>query len=72
MEDDIVYSREGERWGHAGLVPEDGKYCLGQRMMQFRADIDFSPGFLMWLLNSDNVYKQGQLDTVGATSPGSL
>lgn len=66
---DIVYGREGERWGHAGLVPEDGKYCLGQRMMQFRADIDFSPGFLMWLLNSDNVYKQGQLDTVGATSP---
>ena len=66
---DIVYGREGERWGHAGLVPEDFRYCLGQRMMQFRVSPDFSPDFLMWLLNSDNVYKQGQLDTVGATSP---
>ncbi|WP_199227483.1 restriction endonuclease subunit S [Limnohabitans sp. T6-5] len=66
---DIVYGREGERWGHAGLVPEDSRYCLGQRMMQFRVGPDFSPDFLMWLLNSDNVYKQGQLDTVGATSP---
>jgi len=66
---DIVYGREGERWGHAGLVPESARYCLGQRIMQFRVGLDFSPDFLMWLLNSDNVYKQGQLDTVGATSP---
>jgi type I restriction enzyme S subunit len=66
---DIVYGREGERWGHAGLVPEDRQYCLGQRMMQFRANSLFCPDFLMWLLNSDNVYKQGQVDTVGATSP---
>lgn len=66
---DIIYGREGERWGHAGLVPESARYCLGQRIMQFRAGLDFSPDFLMWLLNSDNVYKQGQLDTVGATSP---
>lgn len=66
---DIVYGREGERWGHAGLVPEDHQYCLGQRMMQFRANSLFCPDFLMWLLNSDNVYKQGQVDTVGATSP---
>ena len=66
---DIVYGREGERWGHAGLVPEDHRYCLGQRMMQFRANSLFCSDFLMWLLNSDNVYKQGQVDTVGATSP---
>lgn len=66
---DIVYGREGERWGHAGLVPEDHRYCLGQRMMQFRANSLFCPDFLMWLLNSDNIYKQGQVDTVGATSP---
>jgi type I restriction enzyme S subunit len=66
---DIVYSREGERWGHAGLVPEDRRYCLGQRMMQFRANSFYCPDYLMWLLNTDNVYKQGQVDTVGATSP---
>ena len=34
--DDIVYGREGERWGLACLVPESNKYCLGQRMLQFR------------------------------------
>lgn len=67
---DIVYGREGERWGHAGLVPADDAFCLGQRMMQFRADGDsVVPAFLMWQLNSKAVYVQGDVDTVGATSP---
>jgi type I restriction enzyme, S subunit len=35
---DIVYGREGERWGHAALVPQSDRYCLGQRMMQFRVN----------------------------------
>ena len=69
MEDDIVYSREGERWGHAALIPESGKLCLGQRMMHFRAADDTNPASLMWQLNSDATYRQGQVDTVGATSP---
>jgi type I restriction enzyme S subunit len=67
--DDIVYSREGERWGHAALVPRNDQLCLGQRMMQFRAAADFCPAFLMWQLNADQTYRQGQVDTVGATSP---
>lgn len=67
--DDIVYSREGGRWGHAALVPEDGQFCLGQRMMQFRANEQFVPEYLMWHLNAKNVYVQGDLDTVGAASP---
>ena len=66
---DIVYGREGERWGFAALVPEDDKYCLGQRMMQFRADSATSARYLMWQLNSLSTYRQGQMDTVGATSP---
>lgn len=66
---DIVYSREGERWGHAARVPESDRYCLGQRMMQFRAASDVDPEFLMWQLNSDGVRQQGEVDTVGATSP---
>lgn len=66
---DIVYGREGERWGHAALVPEDGKYCLGQRMMQFISSHEMGPEFLMWQLNSDNLYRQGDVDVVGATSP---
>jgi type I restriction enzyme S subunit len=66
---DIVYGREGERWGHAALVPEPGRYCLGQRMMQIRPSRQIDPVFLMWQLNSVATYRQGELDTVGATSP---
>lgn len=69
LRSDIVYGREGERWGHAALVPEDNIYCLGQRMMQFRSGTHFCPEFLMWQLNAETTYRQGQLDTVGATSP---
>ena len=66
---DIVYGREGERWGLAALVPADDKYCLGQRMMQFRAASTTCARYLMWQLNSVSTYRQGQMDTVGATSP---
>lgn len=66
---DIVYGREGERWGHAAVVPASDRFCLGQRMMQFRAKEGFDPEYLMWQLNTDAVYRQGQVDTVGSTSP---
>lgn len=68
--DDIVYGREGERWGLACLVPESNKYCLGQRMLQFRCKSElFLPSFAMWELNSKFVYLQGAVDTIGSTSP---
>jgi len=67
--DDIVYGREGERWGFAALVPDDNIFCLGQRMMQFRAASTTCSSYLMWQLNSVSTYRQGQMDTVGATSP---
>ena len=66
---DIVYGREGERWGFAAQVPESGVFCLGQRMMQFRATTDTHPRFLMWQMNAQSTYRQGETDTVGATSP---
>jgi type I restriction enzyme S subunit len=68
-ENDIVYGREGERWGHAALVPESNVYCLGQRMMQLQASRHLDPRFLMLQLNTNNIYRQGEVDTVGATSP---
>jgi type I restriction enzyme S subunit len=68
-ENDIVYGREGERWGHAALVPESSTYCLGQRMMQLQASRYLDPRFLMLQLNTSNIYRQGEVDTVGATSP---
>lgn len=68
--DDIVYGREGERWGLACFVPESNKYCLGQRMLQFRCKKEsFLPRFAMWALNSRFVYLQGAVDTIGSTSP---
>ncbi|MFC3461252.1 MULTISPECIES: restriction endonuclease subunit S [Massilia] len=68
-QNDIVYGREGERWGFAAQVPASERFCLGQRMMQFRAAAGINPRFLMWQLNAESTYRQGQVDTVGATSP---
>lgn len=68
--DDIVYGREGERWGLAAIVPQSDKYCLGQRMMQFRCKRDiFLPEYALWALNSYSTYLQGAVDTIGSTSP---
>lgn len=68
--DDIVYGREGERWGLACIVPESNKYCLGQRIMQFRCNTKFLyPKYEMYALNSEPVYLQGVADTIGSTSP---
>src|SRR5690606_30589933 len=66
---DVVYSREGERWGHAALVPQDDLYALGQRMMQLRVCGSVCPEFFMYQLNSVTTYGQGEVDTVGATAP---
>jgi type I restriction enzyme S subunit len=66
---DVVYSREGERWGHAALVPQGNLYALGQRMMQLRACDSMCPEFFMYQLNSVTTYRQGEVDTVGATAP---
>lgn len=66
---DVVYSREGERWGHAALVPQAGLYALGQRMMQLRVCDGICPEFFMYQLNSVATYRQGDVDTVGATVP---
>jgi type I restriction enzyme S subunit len=69
LSNDLVYGREGERWGHAALVPESDRYCLGQRMMQFRLGDGHEPQYMMWQLNAISTYRQGEVDTVGATSP---
>lgn len=66
---DVVYSREGERWGHAALVPQADLYALGQRMMQLRVCDSICPEFFMFQLNSVATYRQGEVDTVGATAP---
>ncbi|HDV8889713.1 TPA: restriction endonuclease subunit S [Raoultella planticola] len=64
---DIIYSREGERFGIGAPIPEGAKLCLAQRVMLFRAKS--TPGYLMWALNSSSTYTQAQQDCIGATSP---
>lgn len=66
---DILYSREGERFGMAALVPPGTPVCLGQRMMQLRPGSEVLPGFLMWALNAKPATEFVKVDTVGATSP---
>jgi type I restriction enzyme S subunit len=68
-EGDILYTREGERYGLAALIPPDVKLCLGQRMMMFRVNGQVRPGYLMWFLNGDFAYQWLAQSIAGATSP---
>jgi len=68
-ENDVLYTREGERFGLATLVPPGVKLCLGQRMMMFRANGRVVPAFLMWSLNGEFAYQWLKQSTAGATSP---
>ena len=67
--DDIIYSREGERYGMAALVPPNVDLCLAQRVMMFRVNRQHSPKYIMWVLNASCTYHQIKQYTVGATSP---
>lgn len=66
---DILYSREGERFGMSALVPKNTPLCLGQRMMMFRVTTSFWPGYVMWTLNSDFIFQQVMVEAGGSTSP---
>ncbi len=69
-EGDVLYSREGERFGMAALVPRGVRLCLGQRMMMFRPSKRLVMGaFLNWFLNSAAAYRQVVQDTTGSTAP---
>jgi type I restriction enzyme S subunit len=65
---DIIYSREGERFGIAAPVGHE-RVCLGQRVMQFRAAEDMVPKFLLAVLNSASVYQQAASCVGSTTAP---
>jgi len=68
-ENDVLYSREGERFGISALVPKNTKICLGQRMMVFSVyDFVYSKYF-MWTLNSPEMLYQVKSTICGSTSP---
>ena len=68
-EGDIVYSREGERFGIAAPVPAHTDLCISQRMMIFRVSPGHDSEFIMWALNADPTYRQATQDVMGSTSP---
>jgi type I restriction enzyme S subunit len=68
-EGDILYSREGERFGIAACVPPGVRLCISQRMMVFRIDGGDCADFVMRLLNCQSTYGQALQDVMGATVP---
>jgi type I restriction enzyme S subunit len=67
---DVVYSREGERFGIAAIIPAGISPCLGQRMMMFRVNLSVATSAFLWaLLNSTAVYSQARAQVGGSTSP---
>lgn len=66
---DILYSREGERYGIAATVPQSVALCISQRMMIFRIASEHCGEFFMWQMNCPHVYAQAAADQIGATAP---
>jgi type I restriction enzyme S subunit len=66
---DILYTREGERFGIAALVPDGVRLCISQRMMAFRIHERVSSAYVMWQINCRHVYAQAAADVIGAAAP---
>jgi len=66
---DILYTREGERFGIAAMVPANTFLCISQRMMAFRIHPQHNPAYFMWQINCRHVYAQAAADVIGAAAP---
>jgi type I restriction enzyme S subunit len=67
---DVIYCREGARFGNAARIPKGKTVCLGQRMMLFRSNHLVSTAEFIWsLLNSNSVYQQAVQRIGGSASP---
>ncbi|MEU8443520.1 restriction endonuclease subunit S [Streptomyces microflavus] len=69
MAGDILYSREGGRFGIAAPVPPGVRLCIGQRMVVLRIKETHSSEYMMWQLNCQHVLDQARADMVGSASP---
>src|SRR5262249_2688413 len=69
QEGDVLYSREGGRFGIAAVILADTTLCLSQRMMQFRCAAAVSPDYFSWFLNSPLGFGQAVEDVGGSASP---
>lgn len=69
MPGDIVYGREGT-YGNAAILPRGYNFCLGQRVMLFRANPCMCcPEYLLYALISDDVKHQADSKNTGSTVP---
>jgi type I restriction enzyme, S subunit len=70
MPGDVIYCREGARFGNAGRVLNDAQLCLGQRMMLFRANQKLATSEFIWaFLSSSATYRQATRALDGSASP---
>ena len=70
IEGDILYSREGARFGIGVVFRQEFGLCISQRMMRRSGSrTEHCSHFLMWLLNSRPTYGQALQDVKGATAP---
>jgi len=67
---DVFYTREGERYGIAAVLPLGVEACLGQRMMLLRPDPTVATSEFLWAsMNSTAIYRQATAEVGGSTSP---
>jgi type I restriction enzyme S subunit len=67
---DIVYCREGARFGNAARLPAEQRFCLGQRMMLFRPKQAVATSAFIWsVLENPCVYDQALKASGGSASP---
>jgi type I restriction enzyme S subunit len=70
MPGDVIYCREGARFGNAGRIIDKTEMCLGQRTMLFRANSKVAVGEFIWaFLSSRGAYRQATRALDGSASP---
>jgi type I restriction enzyme S subunit len=66
---DIVYCREGARFGNAALIRSPSPLiCLGQRMMLFRADNNVAVSDYVWAFLSSSAASRQAANLVGGSA----
>lgn len=70
MRGDVIYCREGARFGNAARILDEAKLCLGQRMMLFRVNPKVAVSEFIWaFLSSRSAYRQASRALDGSASP---
>jgi type I restriction enzyme, S subunit len=67
---DIIYCREGARFGNAARLTDDTAVCLGQRMMLLRPDTRSSSTEFLWaFLSHPSTYRAAAAAVGGSAAP---